>query len=278
MSDPTVCCYHFPCLDGFTAAWTVWRKYGNNVRYVPCNYDKPAPFFASEHVLIVDFSFNAQVLQHMVDHNQSVTILDHHKTAQADLQPFLDDGRVKGLFDMDRCGASITWEFLNPGVPRPMMIPFVEDYDLWRLAAAETKPLKAYMTSFEYGFNTWEVLAEQIEDFGSRAAAVEQGQAIDRAQAKSIRELLSDGVQMITLAGVEVPVANLPYQWASDGAGQLAETAPFAACYYDKPGARIFSLRSRGDGMDVSEVARRYGGGGHRGAAGFRTAPGWLGD
>jgi nanoRNase/pAp phosphatase (c-di-AMP/oligoRNAs hydrolase) len=59
----------------------------------------------------------------------------------------------------------------------------------------------------------------------------------------------------------------------------MAQEAPFAACYYDKPGARVFSLRSRGDdGMDVSAIAAIYGGGGHRNAAGFQAATGWEGD
>ena len=33
-----------------------------------------------------------------------------------------------------------------------------------------------------------------------------------------------------------------------------------------------FSLRSSDDGADVAEVAKQYGGGGHRNAAGFRVS------
>ena len=40
----------------------------------------------------------------------------------------------------------------------------------------------------------------------------------------------------------------------------------------DTPKGRTFSLRSADGGMDVSEVAKRYGGGGHAKAAGF-TVP-----
>ena len=43
-----------------------------------------------------------------------------------------------------------------------------------------------------------------------------------------------------------------------------------AACYCDTPEGRTFSLRSREDGLDVSEIATLFGGGGHRNAAGFR--------
>ncbi|WP_249139114.1 hypothetical protein [Actibacterium sp. MT2.3-13A] len=47
----------------------------------------------------------------------------------------------------------------------------------------------------------------------------------------------------------------------------------------DRAAARVFSLRSRGDGgQDVSEIAASYGGGGHRNAAGFQMPIGWEGD
>ena len=47
---------------------------------------------------------------------------------------------------------------------------------------------------------------------------------------------------------------------------------PFAACYFCRAdGKRQWSLRSRGN-FDVSEVARRFGGGGHNNAAGYTEA------
>jgi nanoRNase/pAp phosphatase (c-di-AMP/oligoRNAs hydrolase) len=58
----------------------------------------------------------------------------------------------------------------------------------------------------------------------------------------------------------------------------MAAGEPFAACYWDTPDGRVFSLRSREDGVDVSAIAKRYGGGGHRNASGFRMPIGWEGD
>ena len=45
--------------------------------------------------------------------------------------------------------------------------------------------------------------------------------------------------------------------------------APFVVMYQDIPGKRVFSLRSEDSRMDVSEVAKARGGGGHRNAAGY---------
>jgi nanoRNase/pAp phosphatase (c-di-AMP/oligoRNAs hydrolase) len=47
--------------------------------------------------------------------------------------------------------------------------------------------------------------------------------------------------------------------------------APFAAVVVDVHGGRTWSLRSEDSRQDVSEVAKGFGGGGHRNAAGFRV-------
>lgn len=64
------------------------------------------------------------------------------------------------------------------------------------------------------------------------------------------------------------PRADRPFA-ASEVAGELAEKTDFGACYFEVAQGRWqYSLRSRGK-FDVSEVAKIFGGGGHKGAAGF---------
>ena len=67
----------------------------------------------------------------------------------------------------------------------------------------------------------------------------------------------------------------MPYQNASEMRSVLLDRHPdcvFAAGYFQRADVRWqFSLRSRSD-FDVSSVAKRYGGGGHAGAAGFDVA------
>jgi nanoRNase/pAp phosphatase (c-di-AMP/oligoRNAs hydrolase) len=58
----------------------------------------------------------------------------------------------------------------------------------------------------------------------------------------------------------------------SDAAHELAKGRPFAGCYWDTPDGRVFGLRSTDEGVDVSAVAKQYGGGGHRNASGFRVS------
>lgn len=62
------------------------------------------------------------------------------------------------------------------------------------------------------------------------------------------------------------------------GGRDEVDGARVAACYWDTPEGRVFSLRSTDTGPDVSEIAKAYGGGGHAHAAGFRVPLGWEGE
>ena len=79
---------------------------------------------------------------------------------------------------------------------------------------------------------------------------------------------------IMNIGGVEVPVVNTSHAYVNDVAGELSENHPFAACYWVTPAGTQFSLRSKSDGADVSEIARRYGGGGHKHAAAVLLRPG----
>jgi hypothetical protein len=296
---PDICIYHAPCQDGFGAAWAVWHAYGDQVKYLPGVYGHPPPDVTGKHVLIVDFSYKLEVLRELGRCAASITILDHHKSARADLasfagllgEPLLDGDVLAELsafggklpiqaeFDMDRSGAVMAWEFTHTE-PCPRLLLHVQDRDLWRFELFETQEIAQNLFSLPYEFDVWTSAADAVEVAGpARAAFVGAGKAIHRQLLKDVGELRRICQRRMTIGGVSGPVANMPYTLASEAAGQMAEGEPFAATYYDNAdGRRIFSLRSRDGGMDVSTIASSYGGGGHAGAAGFAQPWGWEGD
>jgi hypothetical protein len=297
---PDICIYHGACADGFTAAWAVRSRYGDGVQYVPGFYGKEPPDMNSKNVVMVDFSYKRPVLDGLLqsgDVKQAMTILilDHHKTAAADLAGIKApegsydarrwragweqemDWPVRAVFDMDRSGAQIAWDYFHPDKSRPKLVDYVADRDLWLFNLPKSREVAALIFSYPYDFDRWDWLAEKMEtDFDTLAA---EGAAIERKHFKDIDELLAQTTREMIIGGQRVKVANLPYTMSSDAAGKLADGAPFGACYFDRADARVFSLRSRGDaGADVSEIAARYGGGGNRNAAGFQMPIGWEGD
>ena len=295
--------YHANCADGFTAAWAV--RQAMDAEFYPGVHGAPPPDVTDRVVILVDFSYPRTQLLEMARAARSLLVLDHHKSAEADLasgevkvgtvgqvgltvaqvvrldnlpdargawdyysaNSCVGDAVVCAFFDMDRSGAGIAWDFFHPGAPRPELIDHVEDRDLWRFALPGTREIQAAVFSYPYEFDVWDLLMETPMET-LRA----QGVAIERKHHKDVAELVKVAKRQMVIGHYEVPVASLPYTLASDAGHLMAKGKPFAACYYDKDGGRVFSLRSTDQGVDVSEVAKLYGGGGHARAAGF-TVP-----
>ena len=257
----SMCIYHGNCADGFGAAWVV-RKALGEIEFHPGNYQEPPPDVTGKDVVMVDFTYKRPVLLGMAEKANSILILDHHKTAAEDLIDL--PANVTAKFDMNRSGAMLAWDHFFVGEIPPPLLLHIEDRDLWRFALQNTRQIQANVFSFPYDFQVWDTLMATAP-----AALAAEGEAIERKHFKDIRELLGVTTREMVIGGHRVPVANLPYTMSSDAGHELAKGRPFAACYWDTPDGRVFSLRSNDDGVDVAEVAKQYGGGGHRNAAGF---------
>lgn len=294
--EPDICIYHSPCQDGFTSAWAIWKCWPD-VEFVPGVYGQEPPDVTGKDVLIVDFSYKRAVLEAMGRTAKSITVLDHHKSAQEDLAPWAVHHNlmwpaqlrgadrslgvpIQALFDMEKSGAMLAWEYAHRSPP-PRLVQHVQDRDLWKFELDGTREIAADLFSWPYDFDTWSAQAAMLENDELREVVIQRGQAIERKHHKDVAELLQMTVRSMIIGGREVRVANLPYTMASDGGNELAEwnRYEFGATYYDdKDGNRVFSLRSTPDGLDVSAIAVQYGGGGHARAAGFRRPKGWEGD
>lgn len=257
-----ICIYHGNCADGFTSAWVV-RKALGDIEFYAGVYQNPPPDVTGKDVIMVDFSYKRAVMEQMIKDAKSFLILDHHKSAIDDLQGL--EGCEK-VFDIERSGAGITWDYFFPGQPRPALVFHVEDRDLWKFKSPLTRPIQAAVFSYEYTWENWDKLNDSEPEH-----LANDGLAIERKHFKDIKELTKVVTRKFTIGGHEIPIANLPYTLTSDAGHLLADGYPFAGCYWDTPDGRVFSLRSRDDGMDVAEIAKQYGGGGHAHASGFRV-------
>jgi oligoribonuclease NrnB/cAMP/cGMP phosphodiesterase (DHH superfamily) len=268
-----LCIYHGLCADGFTAAWVVWKFYGEgHVDFHAATHGDPPPEVDGREVYIVDFSYPRRVIEEMARRARKLTVIDHHITAAQDLEGMIrNDGVVDGAFDMDKSGCLLTWEWFFKDREPPQALLAVSDRDLWKFELPWTREIFLALTSFPYAFETWDALMED-----DRLETLRQeGIALDRKQQKDIAETIAAGSHLITIAGHTVPACNVPSPWASDAGHLLAQGHPFAACFWIDGEKIAFSLRSALDGLDVSEIAKRFGGGGHQHAAGF-TLP-WTG-
>jgi uncharacterized protein len=250
--------YHGACRDGFTAAWVARRRYPDAMFHAGYFGERP-PDVAGRTVLIVDFSYPRAVMQGMSGQAESVLLLDHHKTARDDLI-----GLPNAFFDMERSGAGIAWDHLFPGEDRPWLVDYVEDRDLWRFRLPSSKAINAYISALSFEFEVWSKTQASGPEEARRL-----GEAILTKMDQYVAEV-SKNARMIDIAGYRVPAVNASPVDVSELLEVLATGRPFAVGWSVRfDGLFQYSLRSEAGAVDVSAVARAFGGGGHEHAAGF---------
>ena len=285
-----LCIWHGGCLDGFTSAWVVNAFFDSKIEFCPGVYQETPPDVADRNVLMVDFSYKKPVIEEMRKTARSILILDHHKTAEADLSAyhpradivrgfphFPKPGEVCAFFDMNRSGAALCWDFFFPGQPQPRFVQHVQDRDLWRFNLAGTREINTLAYSQDFTFEIFDDLIEKCETLHGFEEMVAIGAALERMRTKDCLALVAHGKTMMEVGGVFMPVVNAPWFYASEIGNHLAENDPgkCGATYYNRgDGKRTWSLRSVDGGPDVSEIAKAMGGGGHEHSAGFTTIGG----
>jgi len=147
----------------------------------------------------------------------------------------------------------------------PPLLLHVQDKDLWQWRLPASREITCALRAVPFEFPRWSTWADDWEKW--EKVLTQEGAAILRYQDQVIRQAVATAGEA-TVAGHRVLCANSPIL-QSEIAGQLAEGRPFGVAWYESGGKRYYSLRSRDGGIDVSEVARRFGGGGHARASGF---------
>ncbi|MCX9587137.1 phosphohydrolase [Vibrio cholerae] len=268
-SERTICIYHANCCDGMGAAWVVHKAINENddVEFIAASYQGDIPDVKDAHVIIVDFSFKQEQMREIAKQANSVLVIDHHKTAQAELIPLIEQGIINGVFDMEKSGAMLAWNYFFPNEDPPRLIEHIQDRDLWKFELVGTREIQAALYSYPMELELWDELMET--DTGKLYL---EWVAIDRAHKKNVNGLVEFCSYQSSIAGFLVPTLNCNYMFASDAGNILAKDAQFSATYQETEGYRKYSLRSVDGGMDVSEIASKFGGGGHKHAAGFKIA------
>ena len=261
------CIYHANCADGFTAAWAVWRAHPDT-EFHEGVYGEVPPDCSGRDVVMVDFSYKRDALLKIAATANSVLILDHHKSAESELVDLPDN--VTAVFDMERSGAMMAWNYYHPERAPSDLIIHVQDRDLWQFKREQTRAFQANLFSMEYTFENWDMVHALCADDYKYHQFVAEGEAIERKHFKDVAELIRVAATRSVVAGVDVPTLNAPYFYSSDAGHIMGKGEPFAVCYWDTPEGRVFSLRSEDGAQDVSEVAAKFGGGGHKHAAGFK--------
>ncbi|NUQ57289.1 MAG: DHH family phosphoesterase [Candidatus Paceibacter sp.] len=249
--------------DGFGAAYAAWRKFGDKAEYIPVSYEmKPAELSGKE-IYMLDFCYDKKSdLQRLIKNNKKVVIIDHHKSKKDDIKI-----ASEYVYDIDHSGAVLAWQYFHPGNKVPVLLFYIEDYDLWKFKIPNTKEIMALVEMTEFDFDKWDKLATELEDEEKLKKNIEEGSAALRYKEYLVKEISGDA-EKAEFEGYQAMVVNSTVLKSEIGNFLVKSGAEVGIIWSERKGEKAVSLRS-GSKVDVAKLAEKYGGGGHKSAAGF---------
>jgi len=265
-------CFHHNDLDGRCSAAIVKTAYpAININFIEVDYSSKIPFdliSKDESVIIVDFSFGPEGFEKLKTITEDIVWIDHHTTA-IDSNPEMTTAKgVRGRGKPSAC--YLTWCYYFNDIP-PRAVQLVSDYDTWQFRLGEDT------LHFFLGIQTeddgptseiWKGLLDLRTDNICTLESIRRGKIIEKYQDNRYKRLISDLSYEVMFEDHLWIVCNSPIT------GRRLFNSIDVSNYYGMiitsyNGKNwIVSLRSDTD-KDVSKIAVKYGGGGHKNAAGF---------
>ena len=298
--------YHGGDTDGFCSGAIVrdfCNKKGWESELYPMNYGDEFSLMdkltKEDTVYMVDFSL--QPYEQMIKLGKKCELIwiDHHKTSVEALASPGFDAIVNHanhiVVDTSCAACELTWRYLYPNLEVPRMIRLLSLYDTWNhndkepwerieafqtgLGVNETNPSKnwdLWQTMFDFYKKTEGKIDREILESDIINDICKDGDVINAYLTRRNETLMASHGFIAEWEGYKCFIIN------GDGylANYLTSSPQFGDCevgvvYSNVEGKYwVISLRSRT--VDVSEIAKRYGGGGHRNSAGLQCANLWA--
>jgi len=139
--------FHKNCFDGFSCLTTFLKskQFEKDLiikadvpftRIIPSDIER-------KKVIIMDVSYNNEVLEEIINRAKYVTFIDHHATSKRYIERMTKKYKNKffAVHDEKESGTSLTWKFFNENKRMPNLIKFIKDNDIGEWKYEETMPL-----------------------------------------------------------------------------------------------------------------------------------------
>jgi len=264
MTEKKVICYYHSDMDGI-ASGSIVKKVYPNAKFVKVDYGDEHSFETGYDIcIVVDFSFDKQDMELLIKNHKIFCWIDHHKTAMEANKELWDSEDIDGLRSLDKSGCELTWEWFFPHEEMPKAIKLIGDRDMWKFKyGRDTKSFHEFisMTVKEPNVTILDTDNKWIEN------ALDQGCTLLPKKEEQVKMAVEQGCD-IELDNNTTRLINTDVNISEVGEYCYKELKYPVALIWSVQGKKVVcSLRS--NTVDVSEIAKKYGGGGHKFAAGF---------
>jgi oligoribonuclease NrnB/cAMP/cGMP phosphodiesterase (DHH superfamily) len=278
--------YHYGCPDGVTGLWCAY-KYNKkfNKFGIPAGKD-PSGNFIDKNIIFIDICPTYNFIIKTCNVASKIIILDHHKSAY-DMylknKDVLDSIiNLEIIFDMNRSGCQIAWDYFFPEVKRPWFIDYVADQDLWTWKLPNSKEINCALEFYEFLDQNDLSKLDSLSSEDSIPKLIKQGKRIIKVKDKIMQDQLKNSEERnFNFNGTvyRVQTGTIPLEMRSAFGNLLAfkklnnnidPDFGIVWNYYPKENIWMISLRGNETSPDLSLIASHFGGGGHAKACGFK--------
>lgn len=252
--------------DGRCAGYIVAKKIkvDNPEDLIEMEYGKKFPFNKinkDENVYIVDYSIEPDEMLKLLKLTENVVWIDHHISTISKYKDF--PKTIKGVREDGRAGCVLTWDYFMEEEPAPLAVVYIGDRDVWTwLFKEKTKNFCSGAELYDLHplSKSWNKLIKEPSKI------IEEGKIINKYKAQKDAEYIKKYGYITQFEGYQANCVNAGLV-GLEVFDSLNNLEPLQIIYtYD---GELYHVSLRSTEIDVSQIALKYGGGGHKGAAGF---------
>ena len=284
----TLVIYHKADWDGLFSREICRKHFGDKADYLGWDYGDPVPSVEPDRdVVMVDISIDG-----LMTHPR-LTWIDHHKSAIAKFSAAIPGERIDGV-----AACRLAWQYYFGPTPLPAKQDYIDrkvvepyavqlagEYDIWDKRNPDADTFQHAMRSREIDAEWWANLLDttihpeakvQRSELTTRAL-MPLGRAIQYSADQANASLAQDAAFELEWEGLRFVAINKPRGNSRTFAAVVKPTHDALLTFYwlrNKWRISLYHAPHRTD-LDLSQIATKHGGGGHRGACGFegKTLP-----
>jgi hypothetical protein len=274
----TIVIYHRADFDGLFSREVARRHFGYTAEYLGWDYGDPLPVIPadSKQVYMIDISVDG-----LMDDPRLIWI-DHHKSAidkyRGDIKGYRIDGVAacrlawQYFFSSDPVGLPGKEMFVNREVVEPLALRLAGEYDIWDKRDPRADLFQHGLRTRELTAEVWEALLGPGSDIIT-GALLEAGGVLQFAREKENASVIKAQGFTVRFEGLLFLACNAArYNSHLFTAGLLPEHDGCLGFNWDgkkrKWRCSLYGVPGKPD-VDLSLIAVKYGGGGHKQACGF---------
>ena len=267
------CYFHNDDLDGWSSSAIVSVKHKNDeIEFYGYNYENGIKLVKGyDIVYMVDCSTTSENMKFLIENNKKFIWIDHHAKKIWDTYKLLGSD-IEGIRDTGNNNSAcvLTWKYLYPKKPVPTILKYIEDVDLWKWKMKQTDEIT---TSLDLDCKKdREMLKKFLDEKVWNSVIniiIENGKKYVNMRTQQIKEIM-ENVIVVNWIGYRTAVINTPIHKSHTGDAILRKNIEIDIVLIWSFGKNTVNCSLRSRDINVSEIADKYGGGGHRLASGFR--------